>query len=195
QQAEQAVKEAEVYLTYTEIQAPVAGRVVDKLVDAGDTATPGQTLLNLYDPKALRLEASVPASLATDLKIGQPLSVTIDNPPLKMEGSIEEIVPQADVASRSFLVKVALPHDERLFTGSYGRLSIPSGERVRLCIPEAAVERSGQLEFVTVVKKDGTHEHRFIKTGIHREQGKIEALSGVAADERILIPAGAEVSH
>ncbi|MGA2402931.1 MAG: hypothetical protein ABSG91_14705 [Syntrophobacteraceae bacterium] len=42
EQAEAAVKEAEVMLSYTVIEAPFSGRVVKKMANAGDMAAPGQ---------------------------------------------------------------------------------------------------------------------------------------------------------
>jgi len=47
---EQARTEAQTILEYATIRSPIDGTVIDKRVEAGDTAQPGQVLLNLYDP-------------------------------------------------------------------------------------------------------------------------------------------------
>ena len=54
-----SVTEAETMLGYTKIVAPFDGVVTRKLADVGDLATPGRPLLELDNPKALRLEADV----------------------------------------------------------------------------------------------------------------------------------------
>ena len=48
-QAEQAVAEAKVVLSYTVINSPQDGTIVDRLSEPGDTASPGVPLLVLYE--------------------------------------------------------------------------------------------------------------------------------------------------
>jgi len=118
--AEQAVAEAKVNLSYTVINAPQDGKIVDRLAEPGDVASPGVPLLVLYDPASLRLEVPVMEDLAMTLKIGDVLQVHIDASNRDVETVVDEIVPQAEAASRSFLVKVALRR-------SQPRRSKPSG--------------------------------------------------------------------
>ena len=77
-QAQQAIEEAKIILSYAEITAPKAGRVVDRLAEPGDTARPGEPLLVIYDAESLRLEAPVLEKLAVQLKIGDKLMVHVD---------------------------------------------------------------------------------------------------------------------
>jgi len=77
---------------------------------------------------------------------------------------VDERVPQAEAASRSFLVKLRLPRREDLYEGMFGRVMIPAGERRHVCLHTGAVESVGQLEYVDVVMPDGTVERRLIKT-------------------------------
>ena len=81
-----------------------------------------------------------------------------------------------------------MPQIPGLVEGMFGRLLVPAGERRHLCIPTAAVMRVGQLEFVDVVKKDGSLERRMIKTGRLGFPGRIEVISGLDADEKIRVP-------
>jgi hypothetical protein len=53
-------------------------------------------------------------------------------------------------------------------------------------VPERAVERVGQLEFVTVVGEGGP-ERRMVTTGPRLEQGLVEVLSGLDAGERVAL--------
>lgn len=185
--AQQAVEEAKVMLGYTVIRAPKAGRVVDRLAEPGDTAQPGQPLLVLYDATSLRLEAPVPEHLAVQLKVGQEFPVYIDALDREFPSTVDEIVPQADAASRSFLVKARLPQSDDFYEGMVGRLRIPAGTRRHLCLATAAIVRIGQLEFVDVVGDDGTIERRLIKTGRLGFPGRIEVLSGLEAGERVVL--------
>jgi RND family efflux transporter MFP subunit len=69
--ARQAVNEAEVAISFTEIQSPIDGRVVERFAEPGDTASPGDKLLTLYNPMSMRVEAAVREGLATHLELGQ----------------------------------------------------------------------------------------------------------------------------
>jgi len=185
--AKQAVTEAKVLLSYAKIRAPKRGRIVDRLAEPGDTARPGEPLLVLYDAASLRLEAPVPEHLALKLHVGQHVPVYIDALQKKVEGVIDEIVPQAEALSRSFLVKTALQRSEQLYEGMFGRLLIPAGQRRHLCLATAAIEKVGQLEFVYVVHDDGSVERRLIKTGRLGLPGRIEVLSGLRAGEKVIV--------
>jgi RND family efflux transporter MFP subunit len=186
--AEQAAKDAEIALSFSEIRSPVSGRVIDRLAEPGDTAAPGQALLRIYDPGALRLEAPVREGLATRLTPGEPLTVRVEAVDLTLEGEIDEIVPAAEPGARTFLVKVRLPADPRLFAGMFGRVDIPAGARVRLVVDEEAIERVGQLEYVRVVDAGGRVARRLVTTGPTTPKGRIEVLSGLAAGEQVLLP-------
>jgi len=185
--ARQAKTEAEVMLSYATITAPKAGMIVDRLAEEGDTARPGVPLLVLYDPASLRLEAPVMEDLAIKLKLGQTLMVHIDATDSDVRATVDEIVPKAEAASRSFLVKVKLPRSPKLKEGMYGRLLVPAGTRRHLCLATAAIDTIGQLEFVWVIRPDRSMERRFIKTGRLGMPGRVEVLSGLKAGERVLL--------
>jgi len=186
--ARQAVEEAKVRLNYTTIKASKPGMIVDRLAEEGDVAQPGVPLLNLYDPISLRLEVPVMENLAAKIRKGDELVVTIDALERDMKAVVDEKVPQAEAASRSFLVKVKLPPSEDLYEGMFGRLKIPAGTRRHLCLDTAAIQRVGQLEFVTVVDPNsGKRQRRFIKTGRYGDATHREVLSGLEAGEVVLL--------
>ena len=95
------LEEAETSQSYAEITAPVGGRVVDRLAEPGDTATPGVPLVRIYDPMRLRVEAPVRESLAVHLQVGDRLWVHIAALREQLEGVIDEIVPFAEPGART----------------------------------------------------------------------------------------------
>jgi multidrug efflux pump subunit AcrA (membrane-fusion protein) len=156
---------------------------VDKRVDAGDTVAPGQVLLTLYDPTHMQLVATVRESLARRLAPGDAIDVEIDALDLRCRGTISEIVPEAQVASRSFAVKVTGPCPEGIYSGMFGRLLIPLEDERILAVPAAAVRRIGQLTTVDVVIGDRRFR-RAVQTG-RSFDGLIEVLSGLRSGERV----------
>jgi RND family efflux transporter MFP subunit len=188
--AEEALAEASVLLSYTTIKAPKSGTIVERFAEPGSVAQPGVPLLELYDPASLRLEVPVMENLAIKLKAGDELTVKIDALSKEFVATVDEIVPQAEAASRSFMVKVKLPPSAELFEGMYGRLLIPAGKRLHLCLNTGAIETIGQLEFVYVVDSEGNNpERRYIKTGRFGRPGRVEVLSGLEANENVLVRA------
>lgn len=185
---EQGLEAARIARSHTEIHSPVAGRVVDRLAEPGDTATPGKPLLRIYDPSVLRVEAPVRESLAVKLHLGALLDVEVESLDLRVEGVVDEIVPFAEAGARTLLVKVRLPPDARLYAGLFARVAIPAGERTRLLIPESVVVREGQLEQVSMADASGAAQLRSITTGERLPDGRIEVLSGLQEGERVLAP-------
>lgn len=187
-EARRALEQVRVARSYAEIRSPVSGVVIEKQQNVGDLAQPGRPILSIYDPAILRLEAPVRETLARNLRIGDPVRVRVGTDAAGTTGTIDEIVPQADVASRSFLVKVLLPGGANLYAGMYGRLIIETGVEDVPVIPRDAVRRVGQLEFVDAATSGGI-ERRFIQTGRSFGQ-RLEVLSGLVPGEmiRFLLP-------
>ena len=183
------IKRIQVMQTYSQIQAQTSGVVADRYLDPGDLAVPGKPLLTIHNPNQLELHADVREGLAGRIRIGMELPVRIDAVSRTMTGTVREIVPRAETPSRSILVKVTLPTDQLdgLYIGMFGRLSIPIGNIDRIVVDPQAVQRVGQLEFVDVVRRDGTLERRYIRTG-QRFGDEIEVLSGLNSGERVARP-------
>ncbi len=182
---ELSLKEAQTDLSHAEILAPVSGRVVDRLIEPGDTALAGEALLRIYDPNVLRVEVPVRESLAILLNVGDVLSAEIPAANKSVDGAIDEIVPFAESGARTLLVKVRLPFDPKFIAGMFAKVSLPVGERKFLTIPEQAVERIGQLEFVNVVTNLGMIERRLVTTGNSIGSNYIEILSGLREHEEV----------
>jgi RND family efflux transporter MFP subunit len=185
--AQEAVKEGQVALDWATLRAPMDGVVIDKKIDVGDMVTPGQILVTLFDPSRMQLVASVRESLAHRLQTGQTLGVRIEGLDKQCQGTISEIVPEAESSSRAFQVKVTGPCPGGIYSGMFGRLLIPLDEETVLVIPRRAVLHVGQLELVDVADK-GHAVRRSIRTG--RGFGEdVEVLSGLRDGEQVVISA------
>jgi RND family efflux transporter MFP subunit len=185
----QQVARIEVQLTYTQIKAASPGVVADRFADPGDLAVPGKPLLAVQDTRELELHACVPESQALHVAVGQKLPLRIDAANFSGVGTVREVVPLAQQASRSVLAKVSLPADMSgpVYAGIFGRVTLPVGHVSRLLIPQAAVKQVGQLELVEVAGADGRLERRFVRTG-RAFNGEIEVLSGLNEGEQVAMP-------
>jgi RND family efflux transporter MFP subunit len=193
ERAQQAVSEAQVLLGYATIKAPISGIVTDKRVEAGDMVTPGQPLLGLYDPTRMQLVATVREGLAQRLQVGQTVRGRLEALNLECDATVSEIVPEAQAASRSFLVKVTGPCPPGVYSGMFGRIYIPLDDEEVIVVPEAAVIQVGQLDLVDVVTPDGVRR-RHVELGRTLPDGR-EVLSGLRPGEMVVLHQRAETQR
>jgi len=185
--AEEAVRVAAVYLDYSEVTAPFSGVVVEKRVEAGDTASPGVPLFVIDDVSRVKIEAQVAESAAARLAVGDPVEIEFQGE--LFEGELSEMLPAADPRSRTFTVRALLDNPEgRLRPGMFARLRLSGAMRATVAVPEEAIVRRGPLTGVFVVE-DGdapTAGLRWITLGRSRE-GRVEVLTGLSAGERLVV--------
>jgi multidrug efflux pump subunit AcrA (membrane-fusion protein) len=184
QQARSQQDSARTYLSFSRIVSPVDGIVTTKSVDVGTVVMPGAPVLIVEDTARYRLEASLPEEYLPNAKIGASVSVSTGQG--QFEGRVAEVVPAADVASHTFLVKIDLPSGCHCRSGEYGQASFPIGEAKGLAVPSAAVVDHGELQGIFVVGAGGNVEYRLVKTG-KTFGNRVEILSGLAAGEKIAI--------
>lgn len=190
-QARAALTQAQTALGHTQIRAPFGGVVAEKKADAGTLASPGMPLFTIEDTRSYRLEATVDESEILFARLGQIVPVRFDVfGDGRLSGKVAQIVPAADPASRSVLVKVELPADRRLRSGLFGRARFSRGERMTLLIPQTAVVERGQLRGAYVVGGDGIASLRYITLGETVER-RVEVLSGLDSGEKLIASPGA----
>ena len=185
--ARQAVQEADIAIGFTVIKSPIDGRVVERFAEPGDTASPGDKLMSLYNPMTLRIEAAVREGLALPLTLGQELEVEIPSLNRTMLSQIEELVPAADPGSRSFMVKARIEYDGQLLPGMYARMLVPASRESLIMIPADRVTEYGQLDIVWV-QSNGRIDRRFIRVGREIQPGMLEVISGLEEGELVVLP-------
>ena len=190
-QAQAALRQAHTSLDYTRIRAPFDGIVTEKKADFGTLASPGMPIFTVEDARHYRLEATVNENDLQYVRTGQQVSVAIDalgNQALK--GKVAQIVPAADAASRTFLVKIDLPTDTLLRSGLFGRAQFSRGERQALLIPRSALVERGQLQGIYVLDQSRVASLRYVTLG-KPSGNEVEVLTGLQDGERLVAKPGA----
>jgi RND family efflux transporter MFP subunit len=189
-QAKAALQQAHTTMSYTRVLAPFDGVVTEKKADVGTLASPGMPLFTLEDVRRYRLEATVNETALRYVRIGQQVSILIDALGDKeLKGKVVEIVPAADPASRTFLVKLDLPADPQLRSGLFGRAHFARGERTSLLIPRSAVVERGQLQGVYILDQSKIANLRYITLGKPSGQ-QVEVLAGLQDGESVIAEPG-----
>jgi RND family efflux transporter MFP subunit len=166
-----AVKEAEVAVDNTRIVAPFDGTVLKKNADVGEIVAPlaGATssraaVVTIADMSSLEVEADVSEANITRVSPDQSCEITLDAyPQQRYPGLVTKIVPTADRAKATVLVKIRFKaYDQRVLPEMGAKIAFlppgtadaeTPGEAV-LTVPAAAVvDRNGQ-QVVYQVKDD-----------------------------------------
>ena len=187
EQSAAAVAEARIMLGYTVIRAPFTGKVVRKVLNVGDMASPAQPMFLLETSSQLELHAFLSESLIPRIGLRQEMAVHIDALDRTFPGVVREIAPQSNASTRTVLVKVTLPSDPDLVNGLFGMLRVPYGKLEALVVPAKAVRAVGQLMLVDVLGFDGTPQRRFVTLG-HTHDDLVEVLSGLQEKEEVVVP-------
>ena len=179
-----ALQSARVSLAYATITAPFDGTIVSRSADPGAMAAPGSPILSV-EGAPYRLEVPVPESLVGRLSVGSSLTATFEQGKLRLVGSVTEIVPQGDAASRTFLVKVTFQEPGGLKSGQFGQVSVPIPTGSTLLAPAPAIwEREG-LHYAYALDEKGLARLRVVVVG--KKLGEqVEILSGLNAGERVV---------
>jgi RND family efflux transporter MFP subunit len=190
-QAQAALSQARTSLDYTRIRAPFDGVVTEKKADSGTLASPGMPIFTVEDVRRYRLEVTVNENDLQYVRTGQQVSVVIDAlNGARLNGKVVQIVPAADPASRTFLVKIDLPTETHLRSGLFGRAQFSRGERQALLIPRSAVVERGQLLGIYVLDQNRVASLRYITLG-KPSGADVEVLAGLQDGERLVAKPGA----
>jgi multidrug efflux pump subunit AcrA (membrane-fusion protein) len=186
EQAKADINNTKVYQSYSRIVSPVSGLVVKKFAEPGATAAPGAPLLSIEDNSQYLLEAAVEESRSKLVRLGNRVGVKIDALGQgEIFGTIAEILPSAEAASRSYTVKISLPVNSLLKTGLYGLAIFPGETKESIAIPNSAIVNRGQLSGVYAVNPEGIAVFRIVTIGKTAE-GKTEILSGLSEGDEIV---------
>lgn len=191
EQAKADVADSQVQSSYARIAAPITGVVVSRQADVGHMATPGGPLLTIENGSDYRLEVAVQESQIGSIHLKDQARVQIDAlGRQETRGTVVEIVPVADPASRSYLVKISIaipPGSQSLIrSGLYGKASFTTGQTKAMTIPRKAIVERGQLTTVYVVDQSGIARMRLVQTGKAFED-RVVVLSGISEGEQIVV--------
>ncbi len=191
-QAQAQVSQVSANLNYGTITAPFDGVVTHKHTEVGAMAGAGQTLLTLESSDRLRFTTQVPESLITQIRQGQKVSVRLDALNRDVSGTVSQIIPSADPATRNFTVKVLLKQTSAMIPGMFGRLQLNhqtatpnASDRTALIIPQAAIVQQFGITGVYKVI-DGHASFQPITTGKPRSPD-IEVFSGLTKGDRVIL--------
>jgi HlyD family secretion protein len=164
----------------TVIRAPVSGFITNRYAEVGQWVERGGKLVDIIDLAAVLVRVPVHERDIRFVQVGDEAVVILDALPNQpFTGRVKYITPQADLASRTFPVKIEVLNtpDTAIKAGMFARVTLRIGAaQPGVFVPKDAVVRraSGQVVFVVV---DAKARLVPIKTG-RTHEGLIEVVEG-----------------
>ncbi len=175
----------------TVVTSPINGVVSDRPVSIGDVVQPGAALYTIVDPRSMRLEGSVPAEQLNQVRIGAPVTFTVNGyPGRSFTGRVSRINPTADPATRQVRIVISIPNAEgRLVGGLFATGRLASETRTGMVVPVTAVDTRTSAPAVFRIKS-GKVERVAVQVGLKDDIAeRIEIASGIQIGDTLLLGA------
>ena len=164
----------------TTIRSPVSGFITRRYTEVGQWIEQGGRVADLVDLSVVLVRIPIHEKDIGHLQVGDAASIVLDAFPDRVfTGSVKHIIPQADPASRTFPVKIAVANtpDNALKAGMSARVRLQVGPaQTAMLVPKDAVARRAAQQVVFVVQEQ-TARMVPIKTG-RAHAGWLEVLDG-----------------
>lgn len=189
-------RQAALNLGFTEVRAPVAGRVSDRRVAAGAIVAADTTVLTtLVTLNPIRfsfeLSDSVYLKYVKGAEGGRDAAVQIklpDEAGYSRSGRVEFVDSQVSAVAGTIRARAVLPNaDGRLTPGLLGRVRITGGRPYRaLLLPDSAITQDQDRRVVRVFGADGKLGERAVQVG--PLVGGLRVIrSGLTADQSVVV--------
>lgn len=187
-QAQASYQKSQYQFTHSDIRAPFPGRVVARLINAGEYATPGKAVVRLVDTGSLEVSVQTPIDAARYITEGSALTVDIQNKPVIAR--VRAIVPVGDIASRTIEVRLSLAPGSG-FVGDAAKVFLPSAQpRDVIAVPRDALVLREENTYVFKVDKKNQAQRVAVETGA--EEGALVEIKGLVGPGDRVIVRGAE---
>lgn len=202
-----AVEQAELDLSFTELKAPISGRIGDRRVSIGNLVSGGSTgsttlLATIASIDPIRFEftmdeasylrylrmASSAASSAANRGMSLPVRLKlIDEDAFTHEGTIDFVDNTIDRSSGTIRGRALFANaDGRLTPGMFGRIQIAtSAPATALLVPDSAIGTEQVRKFVYVLSPDNVATPKYVTLG--QVVDGMRVVQGLQPDDTIIV--------
>lgn len=186
-QAQAALKKSQYQFDHSQVRAPFPGRVVARLINAGEYAAAGKDIVRLVQTDAIEVSTQIPIDSSHFLHEGQTETVMIQNRPVI--GTVRAVVPVGDIASRTLEIRLTLPPNAA-YVGDAAKVLIPSAQpRNVLAVPRDALILREDNTYIFKVDKKNVATRVAVETGA--EDGRLVEVKGfVGPGDHVIVRGG-----
>lgn len=188
-EAEAALTLAQARLGQTEVRAPAAGVVLERVIEAGDIAQPGRRVMSLALDGPARLIVQVDEKNLPLLNRGSRATAAADAfPNERFEALIAYISPGVDAARGTVELRLDIPKPPAFLKADMTvAIDIPGPLlKQALLVPADMVRQLQSDAPFVIVEREGVAARVPVRTGLHL-QGRVQLTQGVAAGDRLIL--------
>lgn len=202
-----ALQQAMLDLEFTELRAPISGRIGDRRVSVGNLVTGGTTgtttllaTISSIDPirfeftmdeasylRYMRLAGDTANATTRGVNIPARLKL-IDEAKFTHEGKTDFVDNAIDRTTGTIRGRAEFPNPDGVLTpGMFGRIQLPSGPPAEsLLVPDVAIGTEQVRKFVLVVGADNVAQPKFVTLGTVVDGLRV-VTAGLDADDRVVV--------
>jgi HlyD family secretion protein len=199
-EAEAGLRAAQIDFDNTLIRAPIAGTVLERLVEPGEIVTISfiggrgakSAVLSLADLGVLDVEVDVSQNEIGRVRLNQPTSIVADAfPDRTYRGAVTEMAPEANRQKATLQVKVRVAQPDGVIRPEMNAkvtfLEPPAGPTgpAKAFAPKEAVFTRDAQSFVYLVE-NGKAVARLVRVGAEAD-GRVEVLEGLKGGELVVV--------
>ena len=204
---EALVRQAEINLEWTELRAPISGRIGDRRVSPGNLVIGGtstnttllativsidpirfeftfdEAALLLYDRLAREGSTGVTGRGATPVRLK-----LLDEQEFAHSGRMDFVDNVIDRSTGTIRARAQFDNADRLFTpGLFARVQVPASDPYQaLLVPEEAIGTEQVRKFVLVVDAENIVRQKYVRTGQAVDSLRV-IKTGLAAEDRVIV--------
>ena len=186
--ARAALAKAREELGYAALKADFAGVVTNTGAEVGQTVSPGQMVVDLANPALRDAVIDAPDTAAATLRLGDAFEVAAElDPSVRTTGQVREIAPQADAATRTRRVKIALDHPPNAFRLGSTIAAWPAGAaHSAVWLPASAILAKDGKTYVWIIDRASLKVSTRPVTLADAKADPVEVTGGLAPAMRVV---------
>nr|WP_227698791.1 efflux RND transporter periplasmic adaptor subunit [Sphingomonas hengshuiensis] len=192
---------------FTQVRAPIGGRISDRKVDAGNLVAAGEgqggsllTTINALDPIYFTFDGSEALFLKTKRAKAagaseSPVEIQLqDEADYRWKGKLDFTDNRLDARSGTIRGRAVLANPGMFLTpGMFGNMRLSAGGTAQaLLVPDAAISTDQARKIVMVLGKDGTVQPRPVETGPVVDGLRV-VRSGLTPQDRVILAGAAMI--
>lgn len=178
-------RRAERNLERSEVRAPHAGIVAERLVSEGDYVSAGTVILEIPRADRLQVRIPMPEAAAERLELGMPVRLTTVTANNNVTAEITQIQPRVTASSRTVTVVAEIDNPGGWRPGSSVNAEVVMETRQAIALEPTSVVRRAAGNVIYVIE-DGVAKERSVSLG-QRTRDWVEVIDGVEPGDRVIV--------
>jgi membrane fusion protein (multidrug efflux system) len=173
-------------LSQTRLRAPFAGRVVERMVNLGETVTEGKECFRIVDFNPVLLRLFFPERELNRVRVGQEATVTLNSHPRPFAARVSLVNPVVDPTNGTFKVTLEIPNPSGLLRpGAFAHVRLKTGHvgNAVLVARRSVLSEDGE-QYVFVARGDSVVKVA-VRVGVV-ESDTAEVVEGLAPGEKVV---------